>query len=243
MAENTSGPLRIVQLYPRDMNIYGDWGNTLTLRRRAERYGLDTEIVDYDPGDPWPEHADLFVGGGGQDSGQFRVAEDLAAVAPRLHEAVERGVPMLAICGLYQLFGRSFRTGAGETLSGIGIFDLETVAGTERLIGNIVTESPALGRIVGYENHSGLTHLGAGQEPLATVVSGAGNNGEDGTEGARTHNVLGSYLHGSLLPKNPRVADFLLGQALALRGESLPEVGPDDTLAERAREVAASRPR
>ncbi|HBH55297.1 MAG TPA: glutamine amidotransferase, partial [Kocuria sp.] len=91
MAENTAGPLRIVQLYPRDMNIYGDWGNTLTLKRRAERYGLDTEIVDYDPGDPWPEHADLFVGGGGQDSGQLRVAEDLAAVAPRLHEAVERG--------------------------------------------------------------------------------------------------------------------------------------------------------
>ena len=119
MAENTAGPLRIVQLYPRDMNIYGDWGNTLTLKRRAERRGLETEIVDYNPGDPWPENADLFVGGGGQDSGQFRVADDLAVVAPRLHEAVARGVPMLAICGLYQLFGHSFRTGAGETLSGI----------------------------------------------------------------------------------------------------------------------------
>ena len=243
MAENTSGPLRIVQLYPRDMNIYGDWGNTLTLRRRAERYGLDTEIVDYDPGDPWPEHADLFVGGGGQDSGQFRVAEDLAAVAPRLHEAVERGVPMLAICGLYQLFGRSFRTGAGETLSGIGIFDLETVAGTERLIGNIVTESPALGRIVGYENHSGLTHLGAGQEPLATVVSGAGNNGEDGTEGARTHNVLGSYLHGSLLPKNPAVADWLLARAAEHAGTTWEPEPLDDSWAERARAVAMNRPR
>ncbi|RKQ36333.1 type 1 glutamine amidotransferase [Kocuria tytonis] len=243
MAENTAGPLRIVQLYPRDMNIYGDWGNTLTLKRRAERHGLETEIVDYNPGDPWPGHADLFVGGGGQDSGQFRVAEDLQAVAPRLHDAVARGVPMLAICGLYQLFGRSFRTGAGETLQGIGIFDLETVGGTERLIGNIVTESPELGTIIGYENHSGLTHLGAGQQPLATVVSGAGNNGQDGTEGARTHNVLGSYLHGSLLPKNPRVADFLLSRALELRGETLPATPLDDTLAERARGVAASRPR
>ena len=243
MAENTAAPLRIVQLYPRDMNIYGDWGNTLTLKRRAERRGLDVEIVDHNPGDPWPEHADLFVGGGGQDSGQFRVAEDLQAVAPRLHEAVQRGVPMLAICGLYQLFGRSFRTGSGETLQGIGIFDLETVAGEERLIGNIVTESPELGTVIGYENHSGLTHLGAGQDALATVVSGAGNNGEDGTEGARTRNVLGSYLHGSLLPKNPRVADFLLGAALALRGQTLPSAGLDDSLAERARDVAASRPR
>ncbi|RLZ02825.1 glutamine amidotransferase [Kocuria tytonicola] len=243
MVENTAAPLRIVQLYPRDMNIYGDWGNTLTLKRRAERHGLAVEIVDHNPGDPWPEHAELFVGGGGQDSGQFRVAEDLQAVAPRLLDAVERGVPMLAICGLYQLFGRSFRTGAGETLPGIGIFDLETVGGAERLIGNIVTESPELGTIVGYENHSGLTHLGAGQEPLATVVSGAGNNGEDGTEGARTRNVLGSYLHGSLLPKNPRVADFLLSRALELRGESLPAAPLDDTLAERARDVAASRPR
>lgn len=243
MAHDTAGALRIVQLYPRDMNIYGDWGNTLTLKRRAERHGLETEIVDYNPGDPWPENADLFVGGGGQDSGQFRVADDLAVVAPRLHEAVARGVPMLAICGLYQLFGHSFRTGAGETLSGIGIFDLETVAGPERLIGNIVTESPDLGTIIGYENHSGLTHLGAGQQPLASVVSGAGNNGQDATEGARTHNVLGSYLHGSLLPKNPRVADFLLSAALELRGETLPEGELDDTLAQRARDVAASRPR
>ncbi|MDO4919478.1 type 1 glutamine amidotransferase [Kocuria sp.] len=243
MAENTARPLRIVQLYPRDMNIYGDWGNTLTLKRRAERHGLQVEIVDHNPGDPWPEHADLFVGGGGQDSGQFRVAEDLQAVAPRLHDAVARGVPMLAICGLYQLFGRSFRTGAGETLPGIGIFDLETVAGPERLIGNIVTESEQLGTIVGYENHSGLTHLGSGQEPLGTVVSGAGNDGQDGTEGARTRNVLGSYLHGSMLPKNPRVADFLLGAALELRGETLPAAPLDDRLAERARDVAVSRPR
>ena len=243
MAHDTAGALRIVQLYPRDMNIYGDWGNTLTLKRRAERHGLETEIVDYNPGDPWPENADLFVGGGGQDSGQFRVADDLAVVAPRLHEAVARGVPMLAICGLYQLFGHSFRTGTGEALSGIGIFDLETVAGPERLIGNIVTESPDLGTIIGYENHSGLTHLGAGQQPLASVVSGAGNNGQDATEGARTHNVLGSYLHGSLLPKNPRVADFLLSAALELRGETLPEGELDDTLAQRARDVAASRPR
>ena len=243
MPETSTEPLRIVQLYPRDMNIYGDWGNTLTLKRRAERYGLAVEVHDHNPGDPWPEQADLFVGGGGQDSGQFRVAEDLAAVSGHLHDAAERGVPMLAICGLYQLLGKSFRTGGGETLQGIGIFDLETVAGPERLIGNIVTESQELGTIVGYENHSGLTHLGAGQQPLAAVVSGAGNDGQDGTEGARTANVLGSDLHGSMLPKNPAVADFLLSAALEVRGEALPEKTFDDTLAERAREVASARPR
>lgn len=243
MTQQNRGELDIVQLYPRDMNIYGDWGNTLTLIRRAQRYGYRVRVHDHDPGDPWPERADLYVGGGGQDSGQFRVAEDLAQIAPRLHEAAEAGTPMLAICGLYQLFGRRFRTGSGQTLEGIGIFDLETEAGPERLIGNIVTESEGFGTIVGYENHSGLTRLGAGQAPLATVVSGAGNNGEDGTEGARTHNVLGSYLHGSLLPKNPALADFLLGTALAARGEALPEIVLDDGYAQRARAVARDRPR
>ena len=243
MAHDTAGALRIVQLYPRDMNIYGDWGNTLTLKRRLERRGYSVRVTDYNPGDSFPGDGDIFVGGGGQDSGQFRVMEDLQRIKPLLLELVQDGAPMLAICGLYQLFGHSFRTGTGETLSGIGIFDLETVAGPERLIGNIVTESPDLGTIIGYENHSGLTHLGAGQQPLASVVSGAGNNGQDATEGARTHNVLGSYLHGSLLPKNPRVADFLLSAALELRGETLPEGELDDTLAQRARDVAASRPR
>lgn len=243
MTQQSRGELDIVQLYPRDMNIYGDWGNTLTLLRRAQRYGYRVRVHDYNPEDPWPERADLFVGGGGQDSGQFRVAEDLAGIAPRLREAAQGGTPMLVICGLYQLFGREFRTGDGQCLRGIGIFDLETVAGPERLIGNIVTESEQFGTVLGYENHSGITRLGAGQQPLATVVSGAGNNGEDGTEGARTHHVLGSYLHGSLLPKNPALADFLLRTALAARGERLPEITLDDDHAHRARAAARSRPR
>lgn len=243
MNQDKVGSLDIVQLYPRDMNIYGDWGNTLTLKRRAERYGFEVRVHDYNPGDPWPDHADLFVGGGGQDSGQFRVAEDLARVAPALHDAASAGTPMLVICGLYQLFGREFRTGSGETLRGIDMFDLETVGGPERLIGNVVTESPDFGTIIGYENHSGLTTLGPDQAPLATVASGAGNNGQDGTEGARTHNVLGSYLHGSLLPKNPAVADFLLRTAVEIRGDSFPDTALDDTYAEHARGVARTRPR
>ncbi|GAA1756148.1 glutamine amidotransferase [Kocuria aegyptia] len=239
----TDRTVHLVQLYPRDMNIYGDWGNTLTLKRRLEKYGYAVRLSDHNPGDPFPPDADLLVGGGGQDSGQFRVQEDLQRIAPELRAMAADGVPMLAICGLYQLFGHEFRTGAGETLPGIGILDLTTVGGPTRLIGNIVLESPEFGTVVGYENHSGVTRLGPGQTPLGTVLKGAGNNGEDGTEGARVHHVVGSYLHGSMLPKNPAVADHLIRAAVERRLGAFDAAPLDDTLAERAREVAQARPR
>lgn len=239
----SKGVLDVVQLYPRDMNIYGDWGNTLALQRRAQRHGYEVRIHDYNPGDPWPSHADIFLGGGGQDSGQLRVAQDLASIAHRLRDAAQDGMPMLMICGLYQLFGNEFRTGEGAVIPGIGIFDMVTEAGPERLIGNIVTESARLGTVVGYENHSGLTRLASGQEPFARVVSGAGNNGEDDTEGAQTNEVIGSYLHGSLLPKNPAVTDHLIRAALARRGERFEPASLDDTYAREARAVAQQRPR
>lgn len=237
------GEIHLVQLYPRDMNIYGDWGNTLTLKRRLQRRGYAVRLTDYNPGDSFPGDGDLFVGGGGQDSGQFRVMEDLQRIRPLLLELVHDGAPMLAICGLYQLFGHEFRTIGGETLKGVGIFDLETVGGRDRLIGNIVTESPMLGTVMGYENHSGLTHLGAGQEPFGRVVSGAGNDGRDGTEGAITRAVIGTYLHGSLLPKNPAVADHLIATAVRRRHAHDTIEPLNDLLAERARAVAAQRPR
>jgi lipid II isoglutaminyl synthase (glutamine-hydrolysing) len=239
----TDRTVHLVQLYPRDMNIYGDWGNTLTLKRRLEKYGHAVRLSDHNPGDPFPPDADLLVGGGGQDSGQFRVQEDLQRIAPELRAMAADGVPMLAICGLYQLFGHEFRTGAGETLPGIGILDLTTVGGPTRLIGNIVLESPEFGTVVGYENHSGVTRLGPDQTPLGRVVKGAGNNGEDGTEGARVHHVVGSYLHGSMLPKNPAVADHLIRAAVERRLGTFDAAPLDDTLAERAREVAQARPR
>ena len=239
----TDRTVHLVQLYPRDMNIYGDWGNTLTLKRRLEKYGFAVRLSDHNPGDPFPPDADLLVGGGGQDSGQFRVQEDLQRIAPELRAMAADGVPMLAICGLYQLFGHEFRTGAGETLPGIGILDLTTVGGPTRLIGNIVLESPEFGTVVGYENHSGVTRLGPDQTPLGRVVKGAGNNGEDGTEGARVHHVVGSYLHGSMLPKNPAVADHLIRAAVERRRGVFDAAPLDDTLAERAREVAQARPR
>ena len=243
------GRLRLLQLYPRDMNIYGDWGNALVLARRAQWAGYDVDLLSYDPGDELPEDVDLLVGGGGQDSGQERIKEDLTARGPQLRAWARDGMPMLVICGLYQLFGRRFVTGTGGQIPGISIFDAETVAGSGRLIGNITLESKSFGRIVGYENHSGLTTLAPGVAPFGRVRSGDGNNGRDGTEGARADHVIGTYLHGSLLPKNPAVADWLLARAVERAGgtwESERPGGLDeraDAWAERARRVAASRPR
>ena len=243
------GRLRLLQLYPRDMNIYGDWGNALVLARRAQWAGYDVDLLSYDPGDELPEDVDLLVGGGGQDSGQERIKEDLTARGPQLRAWARDGMPMLVICGLYQLFGRRFVTGTGGQIPGISIFDAETVAGSGRLIGNITLESKSFGRIVGYENPSGLTTLAPGVAPFGRVRSGDGNNGRDGTEGARADHVIGTYLHGSLLPKNPAVADWLLARAVERAGgtwESERPGGLDeraDAWAERARRVAASRPR
>lgn len=235
--------LKIVQLYPRDMNIYGDWGNTLSLSRRAQAHGYATEIVDYNPGDTLPQDADILVGGGGQDSGQTVIQEDLHALAPQLKEMAENGTPMLVICGLYQLFGKEFRTIGGDNLAGIGIFDAVTVGGEERLIGNIVEESEEFGTVIGYENHSGLTTLSGSTRPLATVTKGEGNNTEDSYEGARIHNVIGTYLHGSLLPKNPQISDFLVEKAAEKKFGSFEKKQIDDSLVEKARASAAARPR
>ncbi|MDQ2850790.1 MAG: glutamine amidotransferase [Actinomycetota bacterium] len=235
--------VRILQLYPRDMNIYGDWGNTLVLRQRLTWHGYEPQIIDYNPGDDFPDGIDLVVGGGGQDSGQGVVAQDLLRIGPRLHELADADVPMLVVCGLYQLFGHYFDTVDGTRLTGIGLLDVHTVGGTTRLIGNITTRHQDFGDIFGYENHSGKTYLGTGGSALGSVVQGAGNNGDDGTEGARYRNVLGTYLHGSVLPKNPRIADFLIERAVRMRQPDLVPASIDDRYAEQARRVAATRPR
>ncbi|ARD42534.1 type 1 glutamine amidotransferase [Actinomyces gaoshouyii] len=244
----SAGALRVLQLYPRDMNIYGDWGNTLVLARRAQWRGYDVEVLSYDPGDELPDGVHLVVGGGGQDSGQERITADLQARAAELRAWAADGVPMLVICGLYQLFGHRFLTARGSEIPGISVFDAETVAGDGRLIGNITTTSEVFGGIVGYENHSGLTTLAPNQAPFGRVRSGDGNNGQDGTEGALAHHVIGTYLHGSLLPKNPAVADWLLERAaraagLEWVGDAVAHPGLDGTWADRARAVAMSRPR
>jgi CobQ-like glutamine amidotransferase family enzyme len=235
--------INLLQLYPRDMNIYGDWGNTLVLKRRLEWHGYTVNLMSYNPGDKFPEHVDLIVGGGGQDSGQSKIGADLIAIGPRLKELADDGVPMLMICGLYQQFGRFFRTKDGETIKGIGLLDIETVGGDERMIGNIVTSSDDFGLIVGYENHSGLTTLGPKATPLGTVIRGAGNNNADTTEGARYRNVIGTYLHGSILPKNPLIADWLIEQAVSRKYGTFNATVVDDRFAELARDVAQRRPR
>lgn len=235
--------ITILQLYPRDMNIYGDWGNTLVLKRRLEWHGYTVNLTEYNPGDTFPQTADLLIGGGGQDSGQDVIQNDLLSIGTRLHDLADNGTPMLMICGLYQLFGKFFKTQDGHIIKGIELLDIETHAGPERLTGNITTESEQFGDIIGYENHSGQTFLGAGVKPLGTVRKGAGNNGQDDTEGARYRNVIASYMHGSLLPKNPAIADFLIEQAVTRKyGEFTPTV-VDDRFAEQARAIALKRPR
>lgn len=235
-------PLRILHLYPREMNIYGDWGNVQTILKRCEWHGIDTKLIEHHPGKRFPDDIDLIIGGGGQDSGQSLVEKDLLANGDHLHALADDNVPMLMICGLYQLFGRFFKTAEGKKIPGIGIFAHETHAGPKRLIGNIVTDSP-FGELIGYENHSGLTLLDTDQPALGRVIKGAGNNGEDKTEGAIYRCVFGSYLHGSLLPKNPELADALI-EAAAIRafGHFDPQI-IDDHFAHSARRIARSRRR
>jgi hypothetical protein len=208
------GEVHVVHLYPREMSIYGDLGNTRCLAARLRWHGYTPVVHDHHPGAPWPRRADLVVGGGGQDSGQVRVQHDLDVHADRLRELAADGVPMLMICGMYQLFGEAFVTVEGVRLPGLGILGVTTRGNPTRMIGPVVLDTE-FGPVVGYENHSGSTELGPGQEPFGRVRHGRGNNGTDGTEGARTGNVVGSYLHGPVLPANPALADGLL--ALAAR--------------------------
>lgn len=235
--------ITVLQLYPNDMNIYGDWGNVLVIKRRLEWHGYTPRIIEYNQGDSFPDDVDIILGGGGQDSGQDKIEQDLLKIGDRLKQLAEKNVPMLFICGLYQLVGKSFKTQDGHIINGISLLDVETIAGPERLIGNIVTESDIFGEIIGYENHSGQTFLGTGISALGKVVKGAGNNGQDGTEGAKYRNVIGTYLHGSLLPKNPAIADYLIEQAVINKyGDFTPTV-IEDRFAELARSVASKRPR
>jgi CobQ-like glutamine amidotransferase family enzyme len=239
--------ITVAHLYPAEMNIYGDRGNVMVLRQRLLWRGLGCDVVEVRPGDAFDlRRADIVFGGGGQDAGQVVVADDLAARRDDLHEAVEAGVVMLAICGTYQLLGHRFVTADGADLAGISLFDLETRAGPpgDRLIGNVVIESSFgdIGRVVGFENHGGRTVLGPDQAPFGHVLSGGGNNGTSCDEGAVRYNAVGTYLHGPLLPKNPALADELLRRALARRG--FDHLTPlDDTLEQRAAEVASRRPR
>jgi lipid II isoglutaminyl synthase (glutamine-hydrolysing) len=236
--------LRVLALYPEQMNIYADRGNILFLRRRCEWRGIGFSYAAAGPGEGIdPDDHDLIYVGGGQDRDQKAVAADMvASKRDALGAAIEDGVVMLAVCGGYQLLGHSYQLG-DERLPGLGLADLETVREPgPRLIGNLAIEAD-LGQgprlIAGFENHGGRTRLGAGAKPLGRVVKGFGNNGEDGYEGVRRNNLIGTYLHGPLLPKNAWLADRLIALGLERRHGSRPELAPlDDRLELAAHESA-----
>ena len=238
--------VRLCHLYPEMMNIYADRGNIAVFRQRLAWRDMDLVVTPINLGDRIEAGAhDLYYLGGGQDRDQNLVAEDLVTNKHGLQAAADAGAAQLYVCGGIQLAGHSYVTADGTRLDGLGILDLTTEAGESRLIGDLVIDATVNGeshRVVGYENHIGRTHLASGCTPLGRVVNGHGNDGESGYEGAMVNHVIGTYLHGPLLPKNPWLADLVLGWALAHRyGESVELAPLDDTLEQRAHAAAVSR--
>ena len=238
--------LRICHLYPDVLNLYGDRGNILCLRRRLEWRGIGVEVEERPIGSPVRLGGfDLVFIGGGQDFEQEALLADLhRGRDAELRSAVADGVSVLAICGGYQMLGTYYETGDGKRCDFVGAVDLFTVGGEKRMIGNFLFHcGPASGGsvIVGFENHSGRTYLGEGVTPLGTVLSGFGNNGTDGTEGVRWRNVFGTYSHGPLLPKNPALCDVILETALSWKYGAAMLEPLDDTAETRAHEEVASR--
>ena len=236
-------------LFPDYLNIYADRGNMAVLARRAAWRGHELEVhaLGADDAVRAGEH-DLFYVGGGQDREQELIAPALAAMGPGLEAAIEGGAAALAVCGGYQLFGRFYRDQSGDELPGVGLLPLHTIAGERRMIGDVLLECelrPGERRtLAGFENHAGRTYLEDGAEPLGRVVAGFGNDGESGFEGCRAGRVIGTYLHGPLLPRNPWLADWLLGQAIAHRTGDAPELAPlADELEAEAHAVSAERAR
>jgi lipid II isoglutaminyl synthase (glutamine-hydrolysing) len=239
----------VAHLYSDYLNIYADRGNIAVLARRAAWRGHELEVRTVSTGEPLePGVHDLLYVGGGQDREQALVAEDLVAKADGVRAAVDGGAALLAVCGGYQLMGRSYRDFHGQDLPGIGLFPLETVAGDTRMIGDVLLEceleAGAVHTLAGFENHAGRTKLDPGAEPLGRVVAGFGNDGESGFEGCRVGRAVGTYLHGPLLPRNPWFADWVLAQALAHRLGEAPSFEPlPDELEQQAHAVSASRAR
>ncbi len=235
--------LNICHLYPDLLNLYGDRGNIIALKKRAQWRGINVNISNVTIGDRFDasEH-DIIYLGGGQDFEQKILQEDLLnEKASEIRNGIENDRVFLCICGGYQLLGKYYKTCDGKEIEFLGALDLWTIAHEDRMIGNIVFECDFLksetcdGKIVGFENHSGRTYLGPGVKPLGKVLKGNGNNGEDKSEGAVYRNVFCSYSHGSLLPKNPALTDYLLNLALKQKYKDFTFLAPlDDHLEELA---------
>lgn len=229
--------LRVSVLYPDLLNIYGDRGNAMAIQHRCSRRGIRVDLQHVRIGADWnPAETDILLVGGGQDREQRRIEADLAARAEQLRLYRDQDGVALAVCGGYQLFGHHYRGIDGRIIEGAAVFDLVSLhpgPSTARCVGNVAAIWEG-GTLVGFENHGGRTYLDAGQAPLADVAAGYGNNGGDGSEGARSRNCFGTYLHGALLPKNPRLCDRLISLALERRcGDGILEP-IDDARARRA---------
>ena len=240
--DNNDYNLELAYLYPRLLNIYGDRGNVLTLKYRCELREINLNITTVSIEEKIdPLRFDIYFIGGGQDQEQILVSEDLQKKKNDLISAIENNAVFLAVCGGYQLLGSFYRTNEGKELKGINALDLYTVAGNKRMIGNVLcTELESKKTLVGFENHSGKTYLGKSLKPLAKVLRGGGNNGEDGFEGVRYKNVFGTYLHGSFLPKNPFLSDKIIELALKKKGLDMPQIKIDNSIEEMAHKKATS---
>ncbi len=210
--------ITLCHLYPELMDTYGDRGNIIALTQRAKWRGIEVSLQEVSLYEPLPdEPVDIYFLGGGQDQAQGVIANDIKTKADRLKNDIEAGVVALTICGGYQLFGRNYVDPTGRDIPGIGIFDIQTKGGPTRRVNDLLIETNSIipgVQLVGFENHSGLTFLDNPDQALGSVIKGTGNNGQDNTEGIVYKNAIGTYLHGSLLPKNPRLTDYLLETAL-----------------------------
>lgn len=238
--------VRICHLYPRLLSVAGDRGNLFTLMQRCAWRGIRYTVAEADVGEvPDFTQADVILLHGGQDREMTAAASDLAAKAGPLREAIEGDAVVLAVCAGYQLLGRYYAPATGPMLPGLGVLDVATEGGPARFIGHVAVacdlDSTGQRTIMGFENHSGRTYLGDGVKPLGRVLAGAGNNGEDGTEGARYREVYATYLHGPVLPKNPWLADYLLSRALAHRYRDIGPLAPLSDNAEARAHAAALR--
>ena len=236
-------PLTIVHLFPELLNLYGDGGNVIALTRRLQWRGLPVEVREIGMGDAMDfSQADIVFIGGAADREQMIVKDAMVARKSELSAYVADGGVLLAVCGGYQFLGHSYAMD-DVVVEGLGVIDMETVRGEGRLIGNAVIQSDICDApIVGFENHGGRTTLGPDAKPLGRVLGKTfGNNGEDGFEGVHQGNLIGTYLHGPLLPKNPQVADYLIARAFDRRGDELELAPLDDAIEFEANRVMAKR--
>ena len=238
--------LKICHLYPDILNLYGDQGNIICMKKRLEWRNIDCSVTEVSIGESAKfTDFDIFFIGGGQDFEQEILLGDLAGgKAEEIKAAVADGKTFLTICGGYQMLGSYYKTWDGQMCDFIGAIDYYTVGAKDRMIGNFMYKCSAESggsTVVGFENHSGKTFLGSGVSPLGTILSGYGNNGEDKTEGVRYNNVFGTYSHGPVLPKNPQLTDFILKTALSQKYTSFDFEPLDDTFENNANEYMIKR--